>query len=397
MRAVADGALSPLEAVKAYHDALLKQGIAPASRSRRRQRDHRGRAQAGVGRGRWSARQRRRHRGNVVRRLQQVDRRLAGRGHDDQRRAGGRPPGRRLRLQHGARPQAARSRLCRSRRWASSATTTTARFLFAQCDAAGVERAGLMQPAGRGDDDRRRLQREVEAGGARISIIQGVAAATEPRPFRFLAHARAGSCISACPARTSAWTCPGAARPTAGRRRWRRRAREGIATNLEMMSTDREQHRRAGAALPAASRSADRQRLRDRRVAGIETRRDGRARSAGASRRARRGAAAGADASRRRPFPRGRDRGDARRRRASPSARSRAARGDRRRQRRRRRFRRRRALRIARGARGRRRVAARPRLRRRVDARGLDHRRGRQRSPNAWRSPTNGAWRPPPA
>jgi hypothetical protein len=30
MRAVADGALKPLEAVKAYHEALLKQGVAPA-------------------------------------------------------------------------------------------------------------------------------------------------------------------------------------------------------------------------------------------------------------------------------------------------------------------------------------------------------------------------------
>ena len=30
MRAVADGALKPLEAVKAYHEALLSQGVAPA-------------------------------------------------------------------------------------------------------------------------------------------------------------------------------------------------------------------------------------------------------------------------------------------------------------------------------------------------------------------------------
>jgi len=30
MRAVADGALAPLEAVKAYHEALRGQGVAPA-------------------------------------------------------------------------------------------------------------------------------------------------------------------------------------------------------------------------------------------------------------------------------------------------------------------------------------------------------------------------------
>ena len=41
MRAVADGALAPLEAVKAYHAALHKQGPTPMRETCGRQRDHR--------------------------------------------------------------------------------------------------------------------------------------------------------------------------------------------------------------------------------------------------------------------------------------------------------------------------------------------------------------------
>ena len=73
-------------------------------------------------------------------------------------------------------------------------------------------------------------------------------------------------CILDCPARTRRWIGPGAARPTAGSRCCARRAPSGLAANLELMTTAADAARRTRPALPAASRLAHRQRLRDRRA-----------------------------------------------------------------------------------------------------------------------------------
>ena len=51
------------------------------------------------------------------------------------------------------------------------------RFLFGECDAHGVARAGASRAAGRRDDERRRFQRRSATAGARISIIR----ASRPR------------------------------------------------------------------------------------------------------------------------------------------------------------------------------------------------------------------------
>ena len=48
MRAVSDGALTPLEAVEDYHEALRKKGLKPLRDLARRQRNHRSRPEAGL-------------------------------------------------------------------------------------------------------------------------------------------------------------------------------------------------------------------------------------------------------------------------------------------------------------------------------------------------------------
>ena len=75
MRAVADGAMTPPEAVKDYHAALAEAGSEADARDRGRQRDHRIRPQVGLTHERAA---RRAVGGHFVRRLQQVDRTLAG-------------------------------------------------------------------------------------------------------------------------------------------------------------------------------------------------------------------------------------------------------------------------------------------------------------------------------
>ncbi len=264
-----------------------------------------------------------------------------------------------------------------------------ARFLFAQCDAAGVARAGLLSlPSGA---TMTVDAFNVKSSGRRTHFYhQGVASAMCPDHFDF-SRTRAKILHLGLPGAHERMDVPwgGAANGWAATLAAARR--EGIATNLELMSVGRA--RIAELARPCLPH-LDLLIVNDYEigaVADMETRRDGKADPPAIRAALAEALAQGAMRLAVAHFPEGaiavtRDGaafavGSV----AAPRA------GDRRRQRRGRRFRRRPPLRIAPGARGRRRVAARPRLRRRVDARGLDHRRGRQRSPNAWRSPTNGA------
>ena len=252
-----------------------------------------------------------------------------------------------------------------------------ARFLFAQCDAAGVERSGLLRLASGATMTVDAFN--VKSNGRRTHFYhQGVAATLSPEHFDF-SRSNAKILHLGLPGAHERMDSP-----------WRGEAngwvvtlaaarREGIATNLELMTTARE--RIAALARPCLPH-LDLLIVNDYEigaVAGMETRRDGKADppairaalaaalSQGAMRLAvahfpegaialtRDGAAfaVGSVAAPKAAIAGVNGAGDA------------FAAGA--------------ALRAARGARGRRGVAARPRLRRRVDARGLDHRGGRQR------------------
>ena len=123
-------------------------------RTRGRQRDHRTRSHGRVSHGRAAGRavcrrlagfRRRQARGrmneraagsavrHLVHRLQQVERALAGQGHF-QRGAGDRPRRRRVRLQHGARPQAS-DPFFPVEAMGVVGNDNLGRFLFGQCDA----------------------------------------------------------------------------------------------------------------------------------------------------------------------------------------------------------------------------------------------------------------------
>ena len=117
MRAVADGNISPSEAVKAYHDVLRKQDLDAASRSRGRQSNHRSRAATRLRGTRNGRASRRLERGNLVRRPQQDDSHLAPRRHDDLHRRTGSSE-RRFRQQHGDRFETPGRRSAGARRWA---------------------------------------------------------------------------------------------------------------------------------------------------------------------------------------------------------------------------------------------------------------------------------------
>ena len=91
------------------------------------------------------------------------------------------------------------------------------RFLIGECDAHGVERAGLRALAGRRDDERRRLQRTRERT-AHAFLPSGRRGGDESRSFRLLLNAARAFSISGCRARMRRWTGRGAARRTAGPR-----------------------------------------------------------------------------------------------------------------------------------------------------------------------------------
>ena len=149
-----------------------------------------------------------------------------------------------------------------------------------------------------------------------------------------------GCCISACPARTRSMDAPWREDSTG----WATVLRKARAAGLADQSRDGLDRPREGRALrpllPAASRSADRQRLRDRLRRRTSRRaREGRAAPAQIAAGAARGAGAGAARIRRRAFSGRRDRRDARRRDRRGRLGRDAAPKRRRRQRRRRRFR----------------------------------------------------------
>ena len=150
-------------------------------------------------------------------------------------------------------------------------------------------------------------------------------------------------------------------------------------TNLELMSISRD--KLAALARPCLPH-LDMLIVNDFEIGARRRRRDARLRAARTPKAIARARRRGADRSA--PmrlvvahFPEGRDRGDARGRAVRAGLGGDAERRHRRRQRRGRRVRRRHALRPARRLADRRGPAARPRLRRRVDARGFDHRGGR--------------------
>jgi sugar/nucleoside kinase (ribokinase family) len=110
-----------------------------------------------------------------------------------------------------------------------------ARFLFAQCDAFGVERQGLVSLPGGATMSVDAFN--VLSTGRRTHFYhQGVAALLSPEHFDFsgscscllpvgLPGARARAfCMSVCPALTFAWMRRGAPTPTAGSRRCAPRA-----------------------------------------------------------------------------------------------------------------------------------------------------------------------------
>ena len=101
-----------------------------------------------------------------------------------------------------------------------------ARFLFAQCDAAGVARAGLLSLSGGATMTVDAFN--VKSSGRRTHFYhQGVAAAMCPDHFDFSRTQRQDPPPRPARRASAHGRRRGAARPTAGRRRWRRRAARG--------------------------------------------------------------------------------------------------------------------------------------------------------------------------
>ena len=97
------------------------------------------------------------------------------------------------------------------------------RFLFAECDARGVNRAALHARPGGATMSVDAFN--VATNGRRTHFYhQGVAAEMTPDDFDFSSTRAREFCILDCPARTRRWTGRGAARPTAGSRCCARRA-----------------------------------------------------------------------------------------------------------------------------------------------------------------------------
>ena len=229
MRAVADGAIMPLDAVSAYHDALRRQNVKPIARHRRRQRDHRAGPEAGLIDEPTTGRPVRRH---LVRRSQQDDPALAGGGHVE-RSHRDRPPRRRS----GSNMAFDLKRLdpaLRSRGWASSATTKTGAFssLNATLMASAARGSGC-SPTGRRCAS---TPSPCETTGRRTHFyFQGVAADMTPEHFDFSARTRA-SFTSACPERTGDGSALARRRQRLGHDA-SHGAGGGPATNIELMTT----------------------------------------------------------------------------------------------------------------------------------------------------------------
>ena len=262
MRAVADDALTPSDAVAAYHDVLRKADIAPHRELAADNEITEARAEAGLRGRRHDRAKRRPHGGNLVRRPQQVDPRV-GLPEDtmttivDLDRQGG--------------GSACNMAIDLKRLDPDMHVETMGlvgddgdgRFLVDQCEKFAIAHAGLMLRPG-GVTPFSDCFNSRESGRRTHFFHPGVAAALTPDDFDFARQPAPASCISACPARTRSWMRLGASTATGWAATLKAARAAGLQTNLEMVSTDAREGARLRALLRAASRSPDRQRLRDR-------------------------------------------------------------------------------------------------------------------------------------
>ena len=204
MRAVADGEISPSEAVRAYHGELARARIKPHRDLEADDVVTEAVLKSAEAEDERAARHR--HGGHLVRRSQQDDPALARRGYDEHL-SRGRSSGRRLRLQHGDRPETARSRL--SRRDGGRRRRRRRRAVSARRMRALRHRTFAADLAGRRDDAVLRLLQFAGERPAHASVLSRPRQRPDARRFRFPAFRRA-SCISACRARTPSSTRPGA-------------------------------------------------------------------------------------------------------------------------------------------------------------------------------------------
>ena len=180
------------------------------------------------------------------------------------------------------------------------------RFLLGRCEAFGIDsRAACISLPGGGTPFADCFN-SLESGRRTHFYSPGVAALLSPDHFDFR---RTGARILhlGLPGAHEIMDAPWREETTGWAATLKAARARGLETNLEMVSTSREKVRAFGASVPAASRSADRQRLRDRLRRGC---RDAR-RSGGDFRASRAGAAgrpdAGASEARGRAFSRRRD------------------------------------------------------------------------------------------
>ena len=261
MRQVADGSIAPAEAVRAYHGELQKLGIKPLrDRSDERYCHHRGGAQGRLRhRDGWRA-SRHRHRRHLVRRPQQADRFLAGRG------CGGRDPA------VDARGGGSACNLAIDIKKLDPAMPVETiglvgddedgRFLLAK-----PTRTASPAPAavtGGAADAIHRCLRLAALRPPHAHLRAGRQRAPDAGPFRPRGHDRPHPPSGPARRASAAWTGHGQATPTAGSRCCKPAKAAGLATNLELASIAPEQSGRSPA-LPARSGLSGRQRQRDRR------------------------------------------------------------------------------------------------------------------------------------